>query len=112
MSKNSQPDRMKMAMEVWLANPLDTFGEIAAKAGIGQKTFYRYRKDADFMEQYHKAQQERFAAMEGKAVALLDEEMNNRNWNAIKYVLDGNGYKPTDKVEVQQTTFTVGIEDD
>jgi hypothetical protein len=37
--------------------------------------------------------------MEAKAIELLNEQLDYKNWNAIKYVLDGLGYKPTDKVE-------------
>jgi len=39
--------------------------------------------------------------------------MDKGNWNAIKYVLDGNGYKPTEKVDVDAaTTITITVDDD
>lgn len=104
--------RMERTLETWLSMPLASFEEIAAASGVSDKTFYRYRQDASFMAEYSRRQKQRFAALEGKAIALLEEQMENRNWNAIKYTLDGTGYKPTDKVEVQQTTISVSIDEE
>lgn len=111
-SKTHTAVNKERCLEAWLANPLADFQTIAKAAQVCDMTFYRYRQDASFMAEYHKRQRERFAGLEGKAIALLENEMDNGNWNAIKYTLDGNGYKPTDKVEVQQTTITVGFEDE
>lgn len=108
----TKEERMERTLEVWLANPLDTFEQIAAKAGISERTMYRYRTNPDFMAEYSRRQKERFASLEGKAVALLEMEMDKGNWNAIKYALDGTGHKPTDKVEVQQTTISVTVDED
>lgn len=106
-------ERKRFALQVWVDNPLLSFEEIAKKAGIGDKTFYRYRQDEEFMAEYKRMCQERFKSLEAKAVNLLDEQLNNKNWNAIKYTLDSLGYKPTDKVEqVSETTIIVSVEDD
>ena len=110
--KQTKVDRMERTLEVWLANPLASFEEIAEKAGVSERTMYRYRSDPAFMAEYSRRQKERFASLEGKAVALLEIEMDKGNWNAIKYALDGTGHKPTDKVEVQQTTISVTVDED
>lgn len=104
--------RMLRTLEVWLNNPLMRLDDVAETAGVGKKTFYRYRQNPLFMEEYRKRQRERFAALEGKAIELLDQELDNKNWNAIKYTLDGLGYKPTDKVEITETTIKVDIDED
>lgn len=106
-------ERKRIALQVWVDNPLLSFEEVAAKAGIADKTFYRYRQDPAFMDEYKKMCQERFKTLEGKAVYLLNEQLDAKNWNAIKYALDSLGYKPTDKVEqVTETTIKVSVEDD
>lgn len=113
-STQNKEDRMFRTIEVWVANPLATYEEIAKMAGISDKTFYRYRQNAEFMDEYHKRCEQRFKSLEAKAIALLDGELNTKNWNAIKYVLDGTGYKPTDKSEVKVEdglTITVEVED-
>lgn len=100
-STQNKEDRVFRTIEAWVANPLATYEEIARKAGISDKTFWRYRQDPEFMEEYHKRCEQRFRSLESKAIALLDGELDSKNWNAIKYVLDGTGYKPTDKSEVK-----------
>lgn len=112
-SSQSVIDRKYRAIEVWVANPLDTFEEIAKKAGISDKTFWRYRQEEEFMEEYHRRCEKRFKSLEGKAIALLDGELDNKNWQAIKYVLDGTGFKPTEKSEVKvDDGLTIKIEVD
>lgn len=105
--------RQDKCLEVWLDNPLLPYDTIADMAGVGRKTFWRYRQDEEFMRRYHEEQKRRFASLEGKALSLLDDQMDKGNWNAIKYVLDGSGYKPTEKVDMNAaTTITVSIGDD
>ena len=110
---NYLEERQDKVMEIWLANPTATLARIAEIAEINPTTFWKYRQDKRFMDEYHKRQQEKFKSLEGKAVAKLEEQMDDGNWNAIKYVLDGSGYKPTDKIEqVTETVIKVSIEDD
>lgn len=108
----TKEERMNRTLEIWLANPLSSFEEIAKAAGVSYRTFQRYRQDEAFMAEYSRRCKAKFKALEAPAISLLREEMDSHNWNAIKYVLDGTGYKPTDKVEVQQTTITVSVEDE
>lgn len=112
VGKQSLEERKQKALEAWVNNPTKTFEEIAEIAGVSDKTFWRYRQDEAFMERYREMCQARFKSMEAKAIDLLNEQLDYKNWNAIKYVLDGLGYKPTDKVEqVSETTIKVSLED-
>lgn len=105
--------RQDKCLEIWLDNPTIPLDTVADMAGVGRKTFWRYRKDENFMARYHEEQKKRFAALEGKAVALLDKQMEDGNWSAIKYVLDGNGYKPADKVDMNaSTTISISIDEE
>lgn len=105
-------DRRQAVLELWINNPFATYKEIADAAGIDVTTFRAWRNDASFMEEYHTRTAARFREMEARAMAKLDNLVSDGEWQAVKYVLDGNGYKPTDKVEVQQTTINVSVEDD
>lgn len=106
--------RMKRTLETWLANPLATFEEIAASAGVSDITFWRYRQDADFMKEYHEQQRQRFSSLEGKAIAQLENKLDDGEWKAIQYTLDGLGYKPTEKIEAKADihNYTVGFDDE
>lgn len=110
--KQTKVDRMERTLEVWLANPLDTFEQIAEKAGVSERTMYRYRSDPAFMAEYSRRQKERFASLEGKAVAQLERKLNEGEWKAIQYTLDGLGYKATEKVDVDtNANFVINILD-
>lgn len=112
-SKQGIEERKQNCLKVWADNPLLSYEEIAKKAGVSDKTFYRYRQDAEFMKQYREICQQRFKELESKAVELLNEQLDCRNWNAIKFTLENLGYKPTEKVEqVNETTIKVSVEDD
>jgi len=108
----TKDDRMKRTLEVWLANPLGRFEDIAAAAGVSDKTFWRYRQDPDFMAEYHEQQKQRFSSLEGKAIAQLESKLDEGEWKAIQYTLDGLGYKATEKIEADvATSYTVGFKD-
>ena len=114
-SKQGLEERRQNALRVWVDNPLATFEEIGKKAGISDKTFWRYRQDPEFMAEYKKMCQSRFAALEGKAVAKLEKQVDEDNFQAIKYVLDATGYKPTDKIDASidsVITIKVGFKED
>ena len=104
--------RQDKCLQVWLDNPTLPLDTVAEMAGVSIKTFYRYRQDKEFMERYHEEQKKRFASLEGKAIALLEQQMTDGNWQAIKYVLDGTDHKPEDKVSLNTTVITVSIDEE
>lgn len=112
--KAATTQRKKKCLEIWVNNPLLSYEEIAEMSGITTMTFWRYRQDDEFMEEYKKLCQQRFKAMEAKAVELMKEQMDKGNWQAIKYCLDANGYKPEEKVKatVEATTINLTIDEE
>lgn len=109
----AKKERMDRVLEVWVANPLMPLEQVARTAGVGDRTFYRYRQDPAFMDRYHEACKEKFKSMEGLAMQKLRDAVEDGNWNAVKYILDGMGYKPTEKVDAnvngtQDINITIG----
>ena len=89
----------KVAM-IWVENPYLKYGEIAKLAKIGDSTFYDYRHDDRFMAIYKELCQQKYKELESVAMNKLGEMAAAGNWNAVKYILDGVGYKPEDKTKV------------
>lgn len=112
--KAATTQRKKKCLEIWVNNPLLSYEEIAEMSGITTMTFWRYRQDDEFMEAYKKMCQARFKSMEAKAVELMKQQMDKGNWQAIKYCLDANGYKPEEKVKatVEATTINLTIDEE
>lgn len=112
-TKEEVSARKARLIEIWLSNPMASYEEICRQAGCSNDTFLRYRKDEEFMKEYSRRCKERFSSLEAKAVAKLEEQIDNDNFAAIKYALDGLGYKPDDNLNVSGTnTFTITIEGD
>ena len=93
-------DRYKKVAMIWVENPYLKYGEIAKLAKIGDSTFYDYRHDDRFMAIYKELCQQKYKELESVAMNKLGEMAAAGNWNAVKYILDGVGYKPEDKTKV------------
>lgn len=106
-AKQTLAERQRRVIETWLNNPLDDFKTIAKKAEVSEKTFYNYRHDEAFMAAYHEACRLRFNSLESKAMKVLDSQLENGNLQAAKYVLDGLGYKPAEKVEAKVSSDVI-----
>lgn len=90
-----------------------SFVEIAEKAGVHPDTFYRYRQDERFMDEYTKRCRERFRALQAKALESMEILMEEGHFQASKYVLDGNDYGAKQKVEVSTPTkIKISINDE
>ena len=77
MSKagKSMEERQRRVIDVWCANPLLPYPQIAAKAGVSDVTFWRYRQDENFMKMYHEACEKRFKSLESKALETLEKHL-------------------------------------
>ena len=93
-------ERYRKVATIWVENPYLKYGEIARLARIGDSTFYDYRHDERFMAIYKELCQEKYKELESVAMNKLGEMAAAGNWNAVKYILDGVGYKPEDKTKV------------
>lgn len=114
--KNFRTEKMEQNMahvlEIWLANPLLSFTEIAEKAGVSDATFLRYRQNEEFMQKYDVRCREKFKALQAKALEQMEILVEQGHWNATKYALDGNDYAGKQKLEINSTTIKVSVEED
>ena len=105
-------ERQRRVIDAWCANPLLPYPQIAKLAGVSDVTFWRYRQDENFMKMYHEACEKRFKSLESKALEALEAHLEQGNFQAVKYILDGLGYKATEKVEANvYTDVTINIEE-
>lgn len=106
-------ERQQAVLDFWIANPFATYSDICKATGVSDSAFARWRKDEEFMSEYHKRTESRFCEMELRAMAQLEKLVSKGEWQAVKYVLDGNGYNATQKLDVDaNTTIVIGVEDE
>lgn len=96
--------RQKAAAELMALQPQLSFAEIRRQLNISEKAFWEWRKKPEFMNYYHSLCENRFKELEALAVAKLEENINNNCQKAIEYVLDYQGFAPTQKIDAKLST--------
>lgn len=104
--------KQKAVIEYWVNHPYDSFTEIQNQTKISKALFYKWRQDKEFMEEFHRQNQQKFEEMETLAVKKMLELADKGHWNAIKYILDNRGYAAAQKIDLDTNVIKVTIDDD
>ena len=90
------------AIELLVYSPYMTLNMTAQEVGVSRDTLHRWRNETpEFMEALDKAIKERWRNAEALAVNGMIALASEGNFQALKYMLDNQGYKPVDKVEAK-----------
>lgn len=95
-----KPKQKKLA-ELMVLEPSLTNEEYAKRIGIDPKTLYVWKKNSEFQDYIHELCQQHFKSMERLAIRKLREQVENGKWQAIEYLLNGNGYKAKEEQQIQ-----------
>lgn len=91
--------RQYALIEAMLANPSASHIELAEMIGCNRNTITEWKRNEEFQEEYHKRLREMWKEGEGIAVSTMLNLASEGNFNAAKYILDSNGYAPSQKIE-------------
>lgn len=105
---NGEKER-QMVMDIMLNKPQLDFGEMAKECGMSRDQFYKIRTSEGFYDEYHTHCVNRFKAIEQTAIRRLNELCEQGNFQAIKYVLDGLNYAPTERKDINITGGDISI---
>lgn len=96
--------KMDSFIDYMLEHPFDTVRKMAEDLGIPEDTIYGWRMKPeykqDFWDRVHEKSKAKFSSLESKAIKALEEKVEERDFNAVKYVLDGLEYNSKQKFEV------------
>lgn len=95
MLENNQLEAIQLMV---YANMTDA--AIAEQIGVNASTIWRWKQHDDFMDELEKENRRKFRSMQQDALKAMEKLIVAGNFNAAKYVLDGNGYAPTEKHEM------------
>ena len=84
--------------------------DVADELGVNRTTLWKWRQREDYKEYEHQLCHARFLDLEKLAIEKLKENASKGNQKAIEYLLNYIGYKPTEKVEISDTTINIEIE--
>ena len=109
MAKSSQAKTratIQKALDMFAANPALTFVDVskALEHNDAYISLCYSRNTYGFRERYDELLKQKFAELEAPAIAALGDLVKEKQFNAIKYVLDNRGYKPVEKVEANIAT--------
>lgn len=104
------------AIELLVYSPYMTLQMVAKEVGVSRDTLHRWRTDTpEFQTALDKATKDRWKAAEQMAVNGMIALASEGNIQAIKYMLDNLGYKPTEKIEANvknDVVLRIGYDDD
>lgn len=86
--------------------------EVATRLEIHENTITNWKKDSLFMEELDKANRQSINTASSKALGvmlgLLSAKSEMVRFNAAKDILDRAGYKPSDKIELENNIKNSG----
>lgn len=91
--------KVDKALEWFAANPFLTFKEVNDALGGNYCSQWYYANTHGFRDRYDAILQQAFAELEAPAIMGMKDLIEQRNFQACKYVLDNRGYKAVEKVE-------------
>lgn len=87
--------------------------EIKEELNISDSTFWRWKKDEEFVAELESENRRKFKSLQTRALHTMAKLIDNGHFQAAKYVLDGNDYAPTEKHELDMSAnITVDYGDD
>lgn len=99
-------------LEAMLANPMLPDTVIAQQLGINNKTVGVWRKLPEFQEELKKRLADKWKDAERTAMETMLSLVREGDFKAAKYVLDSQGYAPTQKIEADiHNDIVINLED-
>jgi hypothetical protein len=77
--------------------------EIKEELDISDSTFWRWKKDEEFVAELEKENRRKFKSLQIQALHSMAKLMEEGHFQATKYILDGNDYAPTEKHELDMS---------
>lgn len=87
-------------IDYMLEHPFESMRKLAEETGISESTLYKWRMKQDFWDRVHEKSKAKFSSLESKAIKALEEKVDEKDFAAVKYVLDGLEYNSKQKVEI------------
>lgn len=91
-------------IEFLLANPLLTNIEAGEQLGVSRNTISKWKDNPEFQAEYKRRLKEKWEDSELMAMEMMQKLAREGNFQASKYILDSQGYAPTQKIEADVKT--------
>lgn len=74
---------------------------ICEQLEINPSTLWRWKQNEEFTTELEAENRRKFRSLQKEALQTLERLLKEGNFNAAKYILDGNDYAPTERQSIQ-----------
>lgn len=101
ISKQQLNSLQERACDIIRENPALTYATVGSMLGVSERTVWQwyYRDTNNFKAKWDEALQDAFKRLEGRAIQSLGALVDEKNFSAVKYVLDNRNYGATQKIK-------------
>lgn len=102
-------------IDALLANPMETDVKLAEELGINRNTVREWKKKPEFQEEYRARLAEKWRDSELMAMEVMQTLAREKDFRAVKYLLDSQGYAPAQKIEADvksDIVIQIGYDED
>jgi len=96
-----------------LANPDMSDNQISKDFGVSRTLICKWRQSQEFLDEIDKRLREQWKGAVVKAqkkmIELMDSQKDEVAIKAASYIMDSNGYKATEKVELDANVNTIKV---
>lgn len=91
---------------------LKSFNDISAELGVSRQSLWKWKNDPRWQKEVDKILKEEWREACKSLQKKMIKKAEDGEFKALEYVLNSNGYKAPEVVEVAQKTISVSITDD
>lgn len=100
-------------IEAMIAHPSASYVALAEIVGVNRNTITQWKRNEEFMAEYRRRLKEVWKDAEGIAMKTMINLADQGDFKASKYILDSQGYAPTQKIEADvNTNIVINIGED
>ena len=105
--------RQLQLIEAMMANPMVPDVELARQIGINRNTVREWKNKPEFQEELRMRLAEKWKDAELMAMETMQTLAREKDFRAVKYILDSQGYAPVQKIEADvKTDIVINIGED
>lgn len=91
---------------------LKSFNDISAELGVSRQSLWKWKNDPRWQKEVDRILKEEWREACKSLQKKMIKKAEDGEFKALEYVLNSNGYKAPEVVEVAQKTISVSITDD
>lgn len=101
LTKLQRKELQEKSLQMFRENPMATLQSVSLALGLSHSCVFMWIKDDidGYKARYQQALKDAFESLESNAIASLSSLIEDKNFQAVKYVLDNRGYSAPKEIK-------------